>query len=88
MSCRPLLKIHVHKVCLTAASFNKTLFRTIGSAISTEARAMNNVNRAGLTFWAPNVNIFRDPVRACVCVCVCVCVHVCVCVCVCVHVCM
>ncbi len=24
---------------------------------------MNNVGRAGLTFWAPNINIFRDPVR-------------------------
>ena len=50
------------QVCLTGSTFNKTLFRAIGSAISSEARAMNNVNRAGLTFWAPNVNIFRDPV--------------------------
>ena len=22
---------------------------------------MNNNNQAGLTFWAPNINIFRDP---------------------------
>ncbi|CAN1183457.1 Probable beta-D-xylosidase 6 [Linum perenne] len=26
-----------------------------------EARAMHNVGQAGLTFWAPNVNVFRDP---------------------------
>ena len=29
--------------------------------VSTEARAMYNVGLAGLTFWSPNVNIFRDP---------------------------
>jgi len=30
-------------------------------AVSTEARAMYNVGLAGLTYWSPNVNIFRDP---------------------------
>jgi len=30
-------------------------------AVSDEARAMYNGGRAGLTFWSPNVNIFRDP---------------------------
>ncbi|KAI4375624.1 hypothetical protein MLD38_013473 [Melastoma candidum] len=49
------------QVILTAASFNTTLFETIGKAVSTEARAMHNVGLAGLTFWSPNVNIFRDP---------------------------
>ncbi|PKI62959.1 hypothetical protein CRG98_016598 [Punica granatum] len=49
------------QVILTAASFNTTLFKTIGKVVSTEARAMHNVGVAGLTFWAPNVNIFRDP---------------------------
>ncbi|KAK6135407.1 hypothetical protein DH2020_030861 [Rehmannia glutinosa] len=29
--------------------------------VSTEARAMYNAGLAGLTFWSPNVNIFRDP---------------------------
>ncbi|KAI4320638.1 hypothetical protein MLD38_034096 [Melastoma candidum] len=29
--------------------------------VLTEARAMHNVGLAGLTFWSPNVNIFRDP---------------------------
>ncbi|KAL7157208.1 hypothetical protein ABFS83_02G062100 [Erythranthe nasuta] len=49
------------QVILTAASFNVSLFHLIGKAISTEARAMHNVGAAGLTFWSPNVNIFRDP---------------------------
>lgn len=29
--------------------------------MSTEARAMYNLGRAGLTFWSPNVNVVRDP---------------------------
>lgn len=29
--------------------------------VSTEARAMHNVGLARLTFWSPNINIFRDP---------------------------
>lgn len=29
--------------------------------MSDEARAMYNGGQAGLTFWSPNVNIFRDP---------------------------
>ncbi|GMJ06772.1 ARABIDOPSIS THALIANA BETA-D-XYLOSIDASE 4, beta-D-xylosidase 4 [Hibiscus trionum] len=49
------------QVILTAASFNVSLFETIGKVVSTEARAMYNVGLAGLTFWSPNVNIFRDP---------------------------
>ncbi|MED6221861.1 Endo-1,4-beta-xylanase 2, variant 2 [Stylosanthes scabra] len=44
-----------------AASFNSTLFETIGRVVSTEARAMHNVGLAGLTYWSPNINIFRDP---------------------------
>ncbi|CAL0300804.1 unnamed protein product [Lupinus luteus] len=46
---------------LTAASFNTTLFQAIGKVVSTEARAMYNVGLAGLTYWSPNINIFRDP---------------------------
>ncbi|ESQ40908.1 hypothetical protein EUTSA_v10012739mg [Eutrema salsugineum] len=49
------------QVILTAASFNVSLFEAIGKVVSTEARAMYNVGLAGLTFWSPNVNIFRDP---------------------------
>jgi beta-glucosidase len=52
-----------------AASFNDGLLYNVASAISTEARAKYNLaikqNRRlqymGLTFWSPNINIFRDP---------------------------
>ena len=51
------------------ATFNPALIRRIGDAIATEARAKYIVARrnknyaryTGLTFWSPNVNIFRDP---------------------------
>ncbi|PQP99875.1 putative beta-D-xylosidase 6 isoform X1 [Prunus yedoensis var. nudiflora] len=49
------------QVIVTAAAFNRTLWSLIGSAIAVEARAMYNLGQAGLTFWAPNINIFRDP---------------------------
>uniref|UniRef100_A0A5B7B2L2 Putative beta-xylosidase/alpha-L-arabinofuranosidase 2-like n=1 Tax=Davidia involucrata TaxID=16924 RepID=A0A5B7B2L2_DAVIN len=49
------------QVILTAASFNVSLFETIGKVVSTEARAMYNVGLSGLTFWSPNINIVRDP---------------------------
>jgi hypothetical protein len=49
------------QVILTSASFNRSLYHAIGAAIGLEGRAMNNVGNAGLTFWAPNINIFRDP---------------------------
>ncbi|KAF4348835.1 hypothetical protein F8388_005132 [Cannabis sativa] len=49
------------QVLLTVASFNRTLWFRIASAIGVEARAMYNVGQAGLTFWAPTINIFRDP---------------------------
>ena len=52
-----------------AASFDKHLMRRVGDAISSEARAKNNAFLKqgkhgiyqGLTFWSPNINIFRDP---------------------------
>eukprot|EP00268_Persea_americana_P066907 TRINITY_DN9157_c0_g1_i1.p1 TRINITY_DN9157_c0_g1~~TRINITY_DN9157_c0_g1_i1.p1 ORF type:complete len:794 (-),score=128.40 TRINITY_DN9157_c0_g1_i1:89-2470(-) len=49
------------QVLLTSASFNRSLWFSIAKAIGVEARAMYNVGQAGLTFWAPNINIFRDP---------------------------
>ncbi|CAK7355190.1 unnamed protein product [Dovyalis caffra] len=48
-------------VITTSATFNETLWRTIGQAVSTEARAMHNLGRAGLTFFSPNINVVRDP---------------------------
>ncbi|KAJ8500950.1 hypothetical protein OPV22_011502 [Ensete ventricosum] len=50
------------QVILTAASFNPDLWYRIGQTIAVEARALYNAGHAdGLTFWSPNVNIFRDP---------------------------
>ena len=33
----------------------------MGGVIATEARAMHNVGQAGLTFFLPDINIYRDP---------------------------
>lgn len=49
------------QVISTSASFNRTLFYRIAEAVSTEGRAFYNSDTAGLTFWTPNVNIYRDP---------------------------
>lgn len=51
------------------ATFDPGLLEQIGDVVSTEGRAKYNAHSAhgdrdiykGLTFWAPNVNIFRDP---------------------------
>ena len=52
-----------------AATFNDDLLQQVSTVISTEARAKYNLAIAqdrhmqymGLTFWTPNINIFRDP---------------------------
>lgn len=52
-----------------AASFNDALLNEVAATISTEARAKYNLAEKsgqhlqymGLTFWSPNINIFRDP---------------------------
>ena len=52
-----------------AGSWDTDLMHRVASAISDEARAKNNefIRRGkrgiyqGLTFWSPNINIFRDP---------------------------
>ncbi|XP_021953023.1 beta-xylosidase/alpha-L-arabinofuranosidase 1 [Folsomia candida] len=44
-----------------ASSFNKDLFLAVGNATGNEARAFFNVGNGGLTYWSPNINIFRDP---------------------------
>lgn len=51
------------------ATFDENLMSRISTAISNEARAMYNEalkndyhkKYGGLTFWTPNINIFRDP---------------------------
>lgn len=49
------------QVITTTAALNTTLWREIGQVVSDEARGMYNGGMAGLTYWSPNVNIFRDP---------------------------
>ena len=54
-----------------AASFDDALLYQVFTAISDEARIKNRISRSedpeadkwykGLTFWTPNINIFRDP---------------------------
>lgn len=52
-----------------AASFDKELMKRVGEVISEEGRAKYNAYSKkgdrdiykGLSFWSPNVNIFRDP---------------------------
>lgn len=46
---------------LTSASFNRSLWNKIAQVTSTEARAIYNQGRSGLTYWSPNINIARDP---------------------------
>lgn len=53
----------------TAAAFDTDLTGKIGDVVAVEGRAKYNAYQAegdrdiykGLTFWSPNVNIFRDP---------------------------
>lgn len=47
--------------CVTGSAFDVDLWAQVGTAIGTEARAFANEGHAGLTFWTPNLNIFRDP---------------------------
>lgn len=52
-----------------AAAFDEDMMEQVGNAIGVEARGKYNMCRAhgdrdifkGLTVWAPNINIFRDP---------------------------
>ena len=52
-----------------AATFDEDFIEEVADAISTEGRAKFNAQQKyedfdiykGLTFWSPNVNIFRDP---------------------------
>ena len=52
-----------------AAIFDEDIIEEIADIISTEGRAKYNAQSSqgdrdiykGLTFWSPNINIFRDP---------------------------
>ncbi|KAL0324994.1 UNVERIFIED_CONTAM: putative beta-D-xylosidase 7 [Sesamum radiatum] len=50
------------QVILSASTFDSHLWYRIGQAIGKEARGVYNEGQAkGMTFWAPNINIYRDP---------------------------
>jgi beta-glucosidase len=44
-----------------ASTWDPALVETVASAISDEARAMHVKNGKGLTYWAPVINMLRDP---------------------------
>jgi beta-D-xylosidase 4 len=46
---------------MLAATFDMPLVHRMAQAISTEARALYTQRVCGITFWAPNMNINRDP---------------------------
>jgi beta-D-xylosidase 4 len=41
---------------LMSAAFDDPMIKAIATVISTEARAFNNVRRAGLDYFTPNIN--------------------------------
>ena len=43
------------------AAFDDALIRDVANVIGKEARAFSNEDRAGLDFWTPNINPFKDP---------------------------
>ncbi|KAK3712306.1 hypothetical protein LTR37_009168 [Vermiconidia calcicola] len=43
------------------AAFDDQLITDVATVVSTEARAFNNGGRAGLDYWTPNINPFKDP---------------------------
>eukprot|EP00750_Incisomonas_marina_P023484 INCI5035.7.p1 GENE.INCI5035.7~~INCI5035.7.p1 ORF type:complete len:707 (+),score=122.42 INCI5035.7:169-2289(+) len=45
----------------TGMSFNRTLWQLTGRQIGHEARALMNAGLAGSTFWAPVINLAREP---------------------------
>jgi xylan 1,4-beta-xylosidase len=46
---------------LLAAAFDDALVEQVATVVSTEARAFANRGQAGLDFWTPNINPFKDP---------------------------
>ncbi|KAL9252761.1 putative beta-D-xylosidase 6 [Drosera capensis] len=49
------------QVIVMAAGFGRVMWRNVACMIGVEGRSMHNVENAGLTYWAPNVNVWRDP---------------------------
>ena len=43
------------------STFNRSLWTLVADAIGTEARALANQGKTGHAFWAPDINLARDP---------------------------
>eukprot|EP00040_Diaphanoeca_grandis_P027457 m.156344 g.156344 ORF g.156344 m.156344 type:complete len:991 (+) comp30988_c0_seq1:126-3098(+) len=43
------------------STFNRTLWQMVGNVVGLEARALYNEGGCHLAFFAPNVNLYRDP---------------------------
>ena len=50
---------------LMSATFNRSLWKHVGRAISTEVRAFDNLKEGSVALfrWTPDINLFRDPRR-------------------------
>ncbi|OJA19099.1 hypothetical protein AZE42_10045 [Rhizopogon vesiculosus] len=46
---------------LMGAAFDDELIKSVGSIVGMEGRAFNNYGLAGIDFWTPNINPFKDP---------------------------
>lgn len=44
-----------------SAAFEDELVEAVADIIATEARVFSNAGRAGLDFWTPNINPYKDP---------------------------
>ena len=42
------------------SAFDDALMLAVGNVTSTEARAFNNAGLAGLDYWTPNINPYRE----------------------------
>ncbi len=68
VACAGTATVFPHTIAM-AATFDPKLIETIADAVSTEGRAKYNQHVKygdydifkGITFWTPNINIFRDP---------------------------
>lgn len=68
VACAGTATVFPHTIAM-AATFNPELIKEIADAVATEGRAKYNIHTRyndrdifkGITFWAPNINIFRDP---------------------------
>ncbi|EGN93476.1 glycoside hydrolase family 3 protein [Serpula lacrymans var. lacrymans S7.3] len=46
---------------IMGAAFDDELIKSVGAIVGMEGRSFNNYGRAGLDFWTPNINPFKDP---------------------------